>query len=208
MRSIKWEYSLTLVFVVASVILLILLAVQAHYGQQYRDQYVQELLGVQSAGFEMQEMPSYHANEQAIDDYATLIERPLFFKGRRPIEPGEAEETQTRAAQGVAKDIGLNLVGIINTPNNTYALFNNPRAKPDEEKFPRYQQGEKIKGWLVQEIKHDRVIIAANGSTEEISLAKPRPKAPVRVTRKKSKAAKARSKKKPTPNPFKQLLKK
>jgi type II secretory pathway component PulC len=207
MRSIRWEYSLTLVFVVASVILLVLIAVQAHYGQQYRNQYVQELLGVQSAGFEMQEIPSYHASEQAIDDYAVIIERPLFFKGRRPIELGEDEDSQAAVPQGVPKAIGLNLVGIINTPNNSYALFNNPRAKPGEEKFPRYRQGEKIKGWLVKEIKDDSVIITANGSTEKILLAKPRPKVPVRVARKNTRPAQAQ-RKKPIPNPFKQLLKK
>ncbi len=210
MRSIRWEYSLTLIFVLISLILLVLLAVQAYYGQQYREQYIQELLNVKSAGFEMQELPSYHVSDYAIDDYAEIVERPLFFKGRRPVDPEDVADTEVTTAT-VPKELGLKLIGVIKTPENAYALFNDPRAKPDEDKFPRLKRGEKIKGWLVQEIKPDRVIMVANGDTEEILLAKPRPKAPLRLAGKRLRQAqkpKTRRKKTPPPNPFSQLLKK
>jgi hypothetical protein len=58
MKQLKWEYTLTLIFIVCSVLIIILMLVQAHYGAAYRQQVLHEIDNVQSSGFTLQEVPN------------------------------------------------------------------------------------------------------------------------------------------------------
>ncbi|RLA20316.1 MAG: hypothetical protein DRQ62_10715 [Gammaproteobacteria bacterium] len=199
MKQLKWEYTVTLLFLACSVLILILMAVQASFSASNRALILQEIDNVQSSGFTLQDVPSTQFKEHELSDYSEMLERPLFFAERRPIvleDPEQAEEAKVEAEVKQAEDITQTLIGIIDTPAGTYALFHDPKAKPDEPKFSRLKQGQGISGWLIKEIKHDRVIISADKNTDEILLAKPRV----------HKATKARRTRKT--NPFKQKLKK
>ena len=197
MKQLKWEYMLTLVFVVCSVLIFILMVLVASYNDSYREQLLQEIENVQSSGFSLQEVPSTQFKEHAINDFH---ERPLFFVGRKPIvlEDADAAEETVVVEVKPAEDISMALIGIINTPAGVYALFHDPKAKADEPKFKRLKQDQEINGWKIKEIKHDRVIISADKSSNEILLAKPR-------VHKKVKPKRSRKTK---TNPFKQKIKK
>ena len=198
MKQLKWEYMLTLVFVVCSVLIFILMGLQAIYSDSSREQLLQEIDNVQSSGFSLQEVPSTQFKEHAINDFHEMVERPLFFVGRKPIvlEDADAAEETVVVEVKPAEDISMALIGIINTPAGVYALFHDPKAKSDEPKFKRLKQNQDINGWTIKEIKHDRVIISADKNTDEILLAKPR-------VHKKVKPKRSRK-----TNPFKQKIKK
>lgn len=200
MASIKWEYAIASFLAICSVLLFLLLFVQDHYIENYRVQIFQEIENVESAGFALQEIPGSPLSERSLEEYTELVERPLFFNERRPIVPGADADEEPEAIKKALKEISLKLIGIINVPGSVYALFQNPKAKPDENKFKRLKQGGDVNGWTLKEIKSDRVIISSGTGTEEILLAKPRIH---------KRASKRSSTKKPKrPNPFKRKNKK
>ncbi len=199
MASIKWEYTLTFIFAICSVILLLLIAVQAYYAENYHQQLFYEIENVDSAGFTLQEIPGSPLSEHTIDEYNELVDRPLFFNERRPIVVSDDETTEEAGSeQKGLEEFTFSLIGIINTPDSVYALFEDPRAKPDESKFKRIKQGEDINGMILKEIKSDRVIISSGTETKEILLAK----------RRVHKAVPKRKKPRRKTNPFKQKAKK
>lgn len=198
MIQLKWEYTLALLFVACSVLVIILMTVQANYSNSRRASILQEIENVQNPGFSLQEVPGTNFRQHEITDYTEMLERPLFFDERRPIVPQLEEEGDKATAEveiKLAEDVTQTLIGVIDTPVGVYALFHDPRAKPDQPKFLRLKQGQGISGWLIKEIKHDRVIITADGNVDEILLAKPR-------------EHKASKDKKRKTNPFKRKIKK
>ena len=170
MKQLKWEYTVTLLFLFCSVLIIILMIWQGSHRESYRVQILQEIDNVQSSGFTLQEVPSTKFKDQAITDYHELIERPLFFTSRVPFVPEESEQDDAKPEEEVKviEKGTMPLIGIIDSPIGTYALFHNPKAKPEEPKFQRMKQGEEINGWLIKEIKHDRVIISADKNIDEI----------------------------------------
>ena len=199
MKQLKWEYLLALLFVACSVLILILMIWQGSHRESYRLQILQEIDNVQSSGFTLQDVPSTQFKDHELSDYHEMLERPLFFAGRRPIVPEDSENAETVAAEVKPPEkIGMALIGIIDTPAGVYALFHNPKAKADEPKFQRLKQNQDINGWKIKEIKHDRVIISADTNADEILLAKPRV----------HKKVKPRKSRKTKTNPFKQKIKK
>ena len=175
MASIKWEYTLTVMFAICSGVLAILIVVQTHYAESYKQQLLNEIENVDSAGFILQEIPISSFSENTIDEYSELVERPLFFNERRPIVPSDDDIAgEPGSEQKEFEEITLSLIGIINTPDSVYALFHDPKAKPDESKFKRFKQGDDIDGWTLKEIKPDRVIVSSETGSREIFLAKKR----------------------------------
>jgi hypothetical protein len=214
-KPIKWENSLTILFMIISVIIIVLMLVQYIYGSKYRDELLQQLGQTQSAGFAMDDIPGYHPGNKGMDLYFDIVQRPLFFKVRRPIEPKEDEEEEI--VNTFSEKFDFILTGIINTPTTMYCLLQNPRARDPLEKFRRLEQGEEIEGRTIKEIKADRVVIAYNGKIKEIMLSKPRSrKALPKKVKKPKKAKKIQPRKKPQKtkaeklrrNPFNQKFKK
>lgn len=197
MASIKWEYTLAFIFAICSVLLIFLIIVQTYYSESYREQLFHEIESVDSAGFALQEIPGSPLSERQLDDYSELVERPLFFNERRPVVPGEGTTEEPEAEKKALKEITLKLIGIINTPDSVYALFQDPKAKPDESQFKHLKQGDDVNGWTLKEIKTDRVIISSTTGSEEILLRK------ARVHR-----AVSKRKKPKRPNPFNRKTKK
>lgn len=176
----KWEYSVTFFFIVCTVILLILMAVQYSVGINYRTQLIEKLSLSESTGFSMPEIPDYQFSEQGVSHFHDIVERPLFFKARKPIDPLDDESTEAGAA---SEKLDFILTGVISTPKGVYCLLQNLKAKDNKDKFKRLEQGDDIDGWTIKEIHPDHIVIAADGKTEEIKLAKPRLKKRVKPTR-------------------------
>jgi len=179
MVQLKWQYTVTLGFIICSVLLLAIIAFQVHYARQYREQIITEINNVKSSGFVLDAMPVLPEDNKPVVAYTDFVERPLFFSDRRPVvmDIAETEKEQQGAVVKkvpVAKKISMILIGIINIPEGMYALFQNPKAKPTEAKFLRFQQGNEIEGWTIKEIVIDRVLLEAQGENQVILLTKPR----------------------------------
>ena len=142
-------------------------------GKNYQVQKLAELRNIPSAGFSVEDIPNYHFNYKVIGDYTDIVQRPLFFKSREPIVIEELEDVPAEEAKAF-EDIGIDLVGIINTPEGVFALFQDPKANSYAEKFKHLAQGDEINGWQLKEIQNDRVIIVSDGKNKELLLSKPR----------------------------------
>ncbi|MDF1584261.1 MAG: hypothetical protein P1P78_13255 [Methyloprofundus sp.] len=195
MPRIKWEYLLTALFLIFSAICLLLIAVQINLGKNYRAQKLEELRNIPGAEFNMQAIPSYQFSGKSLDDYPDIVQRPLFFKGRQPIFIDDTEQASTESEAQTRGEISIDLVGIINTPEGTFALFQDPKAKSHADKFKRFAQGDEINGWRLKEIQYDRVIIVSDTEDKELLLSKPRVAKPVKAPQGK-------------PNPFNKTTKK
>jgi hypothetical protein len=186
---------LTIVFLIFTVIFLLLIALEINLGKNYRAQKLEELFNVPSSGFSLESIPNYQFNYKAVDDYTDIVERPLFFKSREPIVIGDTEKELVEEGEALGS-ISIDLVGIINTPEGVFALFQDPNAQSHEEKFKRLAEGDKIDGWQLKEIQNDRVIIS--GSEDKVvHLSKPRA-APAPAKKRKSRRS----------NPFNKKTKK
>ncbi len=199
MAAIKWEYTLTFIFTIFSVILLLLIGAQIHYGESIRAQLLQEIENVGSAGFTLQDIPSSFVSEETLDEYSELVERPLFFNERKPIVLSDEESAkESEVEEKVIEDISFILIGIVNTTNNVYALFQDPHPKPDdnesndsEKKFKRRKPGDEIhNGWVLKEVLTDHIIISSGKETKPLPLRKPRKHKAASKRRKKSKRTK------------------
>jgi len=166
--------------------------IQYGFGSSYRNKLLGELESNERAEFTMKEIPDFKRDVKEKSSYQELVNRPLFFKVRRPIE---VTDDVVQEISQVSGDFEFLLTGIINTPNAFYCLLQNPRAKGAENRFKRLEEGEVIEGRTIQEIKKDRIIIAYDGKTEEIMLSKPRPKR--KHTRNPFKAAAQKNSRKP-----------
>lgn len=195
MASIKWEYILAWGFALCSLIFILLMMLVSRVSEKADRQLFQDIENVQSAGFNLQALPILPLNEQTLDDYSELVERPLFFSERLPVIVSEEVAGSIKSTNKVAKDISLRLIGIVRIPNSVYALFQKTKAKPEENKFQRLKEGDEIEGWTLKEIKADRVVISSATKSKEISLTKPRVHKESRKTRHKKKKPKR-------PNPF------
>ncbi|MBK1731814.1 hypothetical protein [Thiococcus pfennigii] len=97
--------------------------------------------------------------------YAEVVERPLFVPDRRPPEP-EAAEGQTAVADEAGVLETLDLVAVIMTPDLTMAWV---KAATDP-KLLEVRAGEELAGWIVREIRSDRLALEYQGRTETLLL--------------------------------------
>ncbi|BBA36504.1 hypothetical protein sS8_4574 [Methylocaldum marinum] len=109
-----------------------------------------------------------------IQEYETIVERPLFMASRRPgVEVGEATTT-------AAPDTPLNvkLMGVAFTPNDKTALVVDAKGK-----YKRLKKNGTIDGWTLVEFAPDRVTLQRDAEQRELMLLKPKPKtAPAQAT--------------------------
>lgn len=102
------------------------------------------------------------------DDFASVIERPLFLPDRRPPseEPEETEEPAVvEEAPKVALDT-MDLNAVIITPSEAVAWVRTP-SKPTAEKL---HIGDTLDGWTVKAIKGDEVEMERQGKTDTLVL--------------------------------------
>jgi len=91
MVQLKWQYTVTLGFIICSVLLLAIIAFQVHYARQYREQIITEINNVKSSGFVLDAMPVLPEDNKPVVAYTDFVERPLFFSDRRPVVMDIAE---------------------------------------------------------------------------------------------------------------------
>jgi len=116
------------------------------------------------------QLPKLSVATQAIESYAAMVEQPLFIEGRKPIV-GNEELIEDIESVGEIKD--LTLQGIYSIEGKKIALFS---KKGVGKNFLKKSEGEDVNGWLLKEIKADRVVLDGDGSEQTVMLRKPKPK--------------------------------
>ncbi len=117
---------------------------------------------------------------EPLDAFSEVVERPVFFRTRRPPDP-EAEPPPQAEAASKADFV---LSGLIISGKDRLALLRPVRSATVE----RVHEGEEIDGWLVQAVHADRVVLKRGETVQEILLEDqpppPKPKPRRRRTRK------------------------
>ncbi|QTS87156.1 hypothetical protein JLK41_03000 [Ectopseudomonas khazarica] len=96
-------------------------------------------------------------------DVQLLLERPLFWEGRRPL--AREEESSGTALAGID---GLRVLGVIVKAGVPTALIH------DGQKVERVRQGGSVSGWRVEAIALQSVSLSASGRSVELQVLSPR----------------------------------
>lgn len=99
------------------------------------------------------------------EDFDAIVERPLFFQGRRPISAEDA------VAATPDKPFDWQLHGIVKGPDGELILL-----KDKAGHHQKLQADEKLDGWELTEIADDRVVLVRGEARQTLLLQKPKPK--------------------------------
>jgi len=103
-----------------------------------------------------------------VQEYETIVERPLFLEGRRP--GVEAEGTTATATPDTP--LTIKLMGVAFTPTDKTALFVDAKGK-----YKRLKKNGSIEGWTLVDFAPDKVTLQRDDEQRELMLLKPKPKA-------------------------------
>ena len=119
-------------------------------------------------------MPVIDLLNQPEENYANLVTRPLFIKGRRPVK--EISQEARLAAGTIANTFDWQVNGIYTTPKGASALFSRFSAKTTKNSHRKLTIGVELDGWKLTEIHKDRVLLMQNNQSKELLLQKAKPK--------------------------------
>ena len=117
------------------------------------------------------EMPTIALTRQPEENYADLVTRPLFIKGRRPVDqprPADAE------AIIVADIVDWQLNGIYTTKKGLSALFSRSTLTAAKDNYRKLTVGTDLNGWKLMEIHKDKVLLKQGDQQKELLLRKPK----------------------------------
>ena len=116
------------------------------------------------------EMPHIDLHKISEESYADLVARPLFIKGRRPIDEPTPEEIQNSSLTPVVFDWELN--GVYSTKNGLSAFLSRTASKTVKDKYRRLSKDGDLDGWKLTEIYLDKVIFMQGSQSKELLLRK------------------------------------
>lgn len=99
------------------------------------------------------------------EQYAVIMERPLFLPDRRPPED-EPEENQEQKAETDADIASLDLNAILISPGEISAWIRDPKDK----RLIHVKPGDGLHGWVVQKILSDRLVLQRQGENDTLVL--------------------------------------
>jgi hypothetical protein len=136
-------------------------------------------------------VPEVDLGAKTEESYVDLVARPLFLKGRKPVEENVAEKEKE---QNGSETFDWRLDGIYTGKNGLAALLSRSKdrglspavpgsqptpvagskGKPDN--YRKVSENEDVDGWRLTQIKTDRVVFELGGESKELVLRKPKPK--------------------------------
>jgi hypothetical protein len=117
------------------------------------------------------DMPDINLNEKTEQSFADLVTRPLFIKGRKPVDEPTPEETQNAAAAApVVFDWELN--GVYTTSKGLSALFSRSKSKVAKDNYRKISLGADLDGWKLSEIFQDKVVLKQGAQQKDLPLRK------------------------------------
>lgn len=130
----------------------------------------------------------------SLDQFETMVSRPLFVEGRKPLADTESTD-ETPVSNSPPPEIQL--TGIIETPDAGQIVL----VRGKDGKTKKIKPGDEIDGWKLSELAPDHVILQQGGKEHTLQLIKPRPVALFRRPRPRPKP-RPKSIKAPVTNPF------
>lgn len=122
-----------------------------------------------------EEMPGLELTRKDEASYTDLVSRPLFLKGRRPVNEPVSEEAQAGAT---LNNFDWKLDGVYSTKKGFSALFSRAKSKASKDNHRRIGVGVALDGWKLAEVHLDRVVFSQGDQQKELLLRKPKAKEP------------------------------
>jgi len=144
-----------------------------------------------SSDFSSEQIPEVDLGAKTEESYVDLVARPLFLKGRKPVEEASSEKEKEQIG---SETFDWRLDGIFTGKNGLSALLSRtkdaavapavagavpsaaPGAKGKADNYRKVAENEDVDGWRLTKIKPDRVVFELGGESKELVLRKPKPK--------------------------------
>jgi hypothetical protein len=144
----------------------------------------------ESSNVSNESLPEVDLDAKTEESYVDLVSRPLFLKGRKPVEEVSATKEKVQAGN---ETFDWRLDGIFTGKNGLAALLSRSKeggvtpavagssphdagAKDKPNNYRKVSENEDVDGWRLTQIKTDRVVFELDGETKELVLRKPKPK--------------------------------
>jgi len=158
--------------------LLVVIAGEWLYAKSAQQQLLTSLTTVKVPDSSPDQLPSITLAEQPESSYEDLVARPLFIKGRKPVDEPSSEQANAAAA---VENFDWQLNGIYTSNKGQSVLISRAKTSQAKIKHRRITVGEELDGWKLTEIGNDKIILIQGSEQKELLLRKPKPKtAPIR----------------------------
>ncbi|MDT4331240.1 hypothetical protein ACQE3E_15160 [Methylomonas sp. MED-D] len=146
------------------------LAAEWTYGNLAWNELLKALEPPVPAEFQSEELPELPERQRSLENFAEIVDRPVFIEGRRPIADTATSDATAGPDLGQIDDWAL--IGIYNKDRNPIALFS---KRNEAKKFQKLNESQSISGWTLKQILADRVVLTQAGQEKAVALRKPRP---------------------------------
>ena len=117
------------------------------------------------------EMPEIELTQKSEESYEDLVARPLFIKGRKPVDEPSPEDAQNVAE---ARSFDWQLNGVYTTKKGLSALFSRSTSKVPKDTHRKLSTGGDLDGWKLTEIHKDKAILKQGDQQKDLLLRKPK----------------------------------
>ena len=152
------------------VMLILIITGEWFYAVQVQKQALTSTISAETTQSD-DEMPDIELTQESEESYEDLVVRPLFIKGRKPVDEPSAEEAQTNA---VANSFDWQLNGVYSTKKGLSALFSRATSKVPKDNHRKLIAGANLDGWKLTEIHKDKVILKQGSQQKDLLLRKPK----------------------------------
>lgn len=142
------------------------------YASYMRHRLLTSIISAKPQDYKVDELPEIELTKQPEESYVDLVARPLFIKGRRPVDEPRSETAQGAASKSESFDWQLN--GIYSTKKTVSALFSRPKSTVAKDHTRKITVGDDIDGWKLTEINKDGVVLKQGSTEKELLLRKPK----------------------------------
>lgn len=117
------------------------------------------------------EVPAIDLEAKAEESYVDLVARPLFIKGRKPVD--EPSPEQENALPG-SEVFDWQLNGVYTSKKGLFALFSRAKTPVAKDNFRKLKENDDLDGWKLTKVHKDKVILTQGSESKELLLRKPK----------------------------------
>lgn len=143
------------------------------YASYKQQRLLTSLSSEKGQDYKTDELPQIELTKQPEESYVDVVARPLFIKGRRPVDEPVPDTAQAAAK---ADSFDWQLTGVYSTKKTVSGLFSRVKTKVVKDNHRKIGVGEDIDGWKVTEINNDGAVLKQGSSEKTLPLRKAKPK--------------------------------
>lgn len=170
------EYKLIKFFSIISAVLFLIIMLQYRFFEKEHQSILKNSTRITQAN-KIEKPVNYQYSNKSINDYQSIVEKPLFFEDRTPFKE---DETAPVALTSKNQKFNWKLIGTsVSQDGKNIALFENnkinqrkPANKIPEATIKKIYENDTIDGKVVLKILDDHVIVKSGNREEPIKIEK------------------------------------